>query len=67
MPMPVIALIKEANGKEHRINLPVEIWQRGPTWTFRVPTTSEIKELKLDPDNKLPDWNRENNSWKKAF
>jgi hypothetical protein len=67
MPMPVTVLIKEANGQEHKINLPVEIWQRGGEWTFGVPTTSEIKEVTLDPDKKLPDWNRDNNKWKKAF
>jgi hypothetical protein len=67
MPMPVTVLIKEANGKEHTINLPVEIWQRGAEWTFGVPTTSEIKEVILDPDKKLPDLNRDNNNWKKAF
>ncbi len=67
MPMPVTVLVKEANGKEHKINLPVEVWQRGAEWTFGVPTTSEIKEVILDPDKKLPDWNRDNNKWKKAF
>jgi hypothetical protein len=67
MVMPVTVLVKEANGKEHRINLPVEVWQRGPEWTFGVPTTSEVKEVILDPDKKLPDFNRANNSWKKAF
>ena len=67
MVMPVIAVVREANGKEHRINLPVEVWQRGALWTFSVPTTTEVKEVILDPDNKLPDYNRTNNSWKKAF
>jgi hypothetical protein len=67
MPMPVTVLVKESNGKEHKINLPVEIWQRGAEWTFSVPTTSEIKEVIIDPDKKLPEWNRENNQWKKAF
>jgi len=67
MPMPVTVLVKESNGKEHRFELPVEIWQRGPEWTFSAPTTSEIKEVVLDPDKKLPDWNRENNKLKKAF
>lgn len=65
MVMPVTVLVKEANGKEHKINLPVEVWQRGAEWTFGVPTTSEIKEVILDPDKKLPEWNRENNTWKK--
>jgi len=67
MPMPVTVVVKEANGKEHTLNLPVEIWQRGAEWTFGVPTSSEIKEVILDPEKKLPDWNRENNKLKKAF
>ncbi|HLG40570.1 MAG TPA: M1 family metallopeptidase, partial [Chitinophagaceae bacterium] len=67
MPMPVTVLVQEANGKEHKINLPVEIWQRGSEYKFNLPTTSEIKEVILDPDKKLPDWNRDNNRWKKAF
>jgi hypothetical protein len=65
MPMPVTVLVKETNGKEQRIELPVEIWQRGKEWKFSVSTTSEIKEVILDPDNKLPELNRENNTWKK--
>jgi hypothetical protein len=67
MVMPVIVEVKEANGKENKINLPVEVWQRGDTWTFRVPTSSEVTEVILDPDRKLPDYNRTNNRWKKAF
>lgn len=65
MVMPVTVLVKESNGKEHKINLPVEIWQRGAEWRFTAPTTSEIKEVILDPDKKLPEWERSNNSWKK--
>ncbi|MEO6610882.1 MAG: M1 family metallopeptidase [Chitinophagaceae bacterium] len=65
MVMPVTVLVKETNGKEHRVDLPVEVWQRGAEWTFGVPSTSEIKEVILDPDKKLPEWNRENNTWKK--
>jgi hypothetical protein len=65
MPMPVTVLVKETNGNELRIELPVEIWQRNSEWNFSVSTTSEIKEVILDPDKKLPDWNRDNNTWKK--
>jgi len=67
MPMPVTILIRETNGKETTINLPVEVWQRGASYTFHAPTTTEIKEVILDPEKKLPDWNRDNNKWKKAF
>ena len=57
-------LVKEENGKEHKLTLPVEVWQRGPNWTFSVPTISKIKEIVLDPDKLLPDINRENNKMK---
>ncbi len=62
MVMPVDVLVKEANGKQQRLQLPVEVWQRGPEWTFTVNTTSKITEITLDPDKKLPDVNRKNNS-----
>jgi hypothetical protein len=64
MPMPVTALVKESNGKEHTIKLPVEIWQQGSRWTFSVPTTSDITEIILDPQQRLPDVKRDNNTLK---
>lgn len=63
MPMPVEVYVKESNGQTHLLQLPVEIWQRSSEWTFRVPSTSPIKEVIIDPQKKLPDWNRENNQW----
>lgn len=62
MVMPVTVLVKEENGKQHRVDLPVEVWQRGPVWTFKVPSISKITDVILDPDKKLPDVNRKNNS-----
>jgi hypothetical protein len=62
MVLPVTVLVKEANGKEHRIDLPVEVWQRGYVWSFHVSTTSKITAVVLDPDKKLPDINRANNT-----
>ena len=68
MAMPVTVLVTESNGKEQRIDLPVEVWQRGAVWTFNVNTTSEVTGVVLDPDKKLPDINRDNNKWNgKAF
>lgn len=61
MVMPVTVLVKEENGKQYRIDLPVEVWQRGPLWTFNLNSTSRITDVILDPDNKLPDVNRKNN------
>lgn len=63
MPMPVTVAVTEANGKELKMELPVEIWQRGGTYSFDVPTTSEIKSVTIDPDKKMFDINRGNNTW----
>jgi hypothetical protein len=64
MPMPVLIQIKEENGKIHDLKLPVEVWQRGSTWTFHANTTSNVTDVLLDPDKKLPDVNRNNNKMK---
>jgi hypothetical protein len=64
MAMPVIVQVKEENGKVHNLTLPVEIWQRGSSWTFHVATTSNVTDVILDPDKKLPDVNRSNNKMK---
>ena len=64
MAMPVLIQIKEENGKVHDLKLPVEIWQRGSSWTFHVNTTSNVTDVVLDPDKKLPDVNRSNNKMK---
>lgn len=61
MAMPVTVLVKETNGKEHKINLPVEIWQRSGKYSFTVPSSSRISEVIIDPDKLLPDVNRKNN------
>jgi aminopeptidase N len=63
MVMPVVVQVKEANGKQYRFSLPVEVWQRGPVWTFNVASTSKITEVIVDPDKKLPDANRKNNTY----
>lgn len=65
MPMPVVISIKESNGEQHTINLPVEIWQRSGEYTFSSPTTSEVTDVTIDPNRQMPDYNRTNNVWKK--
>ncbi|WP_394345651.1 M1 family metallopeptidase [Arundinibacter roseus] len=62
--MPATIEIEEANGKKTRVELPVEVWQRGGTWTFRAETQQPVRSVKIDPDNQLPDINPANNSWK---
>jgi hypothetical protein len=64
MAMPATVEITESNGKKGRVNLPVEVWQRGGTWTFKYGSTSAVKTVVLDPDEKLPDVNEKNNVWR---
>lgn len=63
MAMPVSMKITLQNGKSSVVKLPVEIWQRGAEWTFKYNSGSPVTAVELDPDNDLPDANRQNNSW----
>ncbi|MGR3812331.1 M1 family metallopeptidase [Jiulongibacter sp. NS-SX5] len=68
LPMPAVVEVKESNGNTGRVELPVEIWQRGGEWKFRYNSTSPIVSVTIDPDNKLPDVDSKNNTWKpKAY
>lgn len=63
LPMPVVVDITTKSGETHRVKLPVEIWERNSSWTFRHPTTEEVVAVQLDPDRVFPDHNPDNNRW----
>jgi len=63
MVMPVTLMIKESNGKNKRVNLPVEIWEESGTYKFKYNSTVMIDSIIIDPDKNLPDINRDNNIW----
>lgn len=65
MPMPIILEVKTKSGKTDIIKLPVDIWMRNTSWTVNYPTTEEVVSVTLDPEQVLPDFNPDNNSWKK--
>ncbi len=65
MAMPVVLEIKTVSGKVSRVTLPVEIWERNVSWTFKYPSTEKIKSVTYDPDNVFPDYNPDNNVWRK--
>ena len=65
MIMPVILQIIQTNGKQETIHLPVEIWQRGGSWTYKYSSNNKIDRIVLDPEKVLPDVNRKNNEWNK--
>ena len=61
--MPVTVAIYQSNGKKGTVNLPVEIWQRGGTWTFKYNSTSKLDSVVVDPNRVLPDIKPQNNIW----
>ncbi|MEI6189298.1 MAG: M1 family metallopeptidase [Chitinophagia bacterium] len=63
MVMPVILEIKTVSGNVSRIKLPVEIWERNISWTFKISSTEAIESVTYDPDKVLPDFNPTNNVW----
>ncbi len=63
MILPVIVEVTQSNGDKQMIQLPVEIWQRRGTWTFKYPSSRKIEKVILDPQKVLPDMDRKNNEW----
>jgi hypothetical protein len=64
LPMPVTVEVKESNGTTNRVHLPVEIWMKGATWKFHYASTSTVTSVTIDPDNRYPDVDTNNNTWK---
>ncbi|MFZ4861375.1 M1 family metallopeptidase [Sphingobacterium sp. Mn56C] len=62
--MPVEIEATTESGKAITVKLPVEIWERNDSWTFKLNSTEKLKEVKVDPRNVYPDTNPENNIWK---
>ncbi len=63
MVMPATVKVVESNGHSGEVNLPVEIWQRGGTWSFKYASTSPVDSVIIDPNHMLPDVNQKNNIW----
>jgi hypothetical protein len=64
MPMPVELEVKEKGQEAKIVKLPVEIWQKGSTWSFAFPSTAELESIKLNPRGILPDVDTKNDTWK---
>jgi hypothetical protein len=47
-----------------KIKLPVETWMQKATYTMPLPTTKKIVEVTIDPEHRIPDSNRGNNTAK---
>lgn len=65
MALPVILEIRTQSGNTSRVKLPVDVWATGSRWTFKFPSAEPVVSVTYDPDHVLPDYNRENDTWKK--
>ncbi len=63
MPLPIILGIKTKSGKTDIIKVAADVWMKNTSWLVRYPTTEEIVEVILDPQQVLPDSNTDNNRW----
>jgi hypothetical protein len=64
MPMPSTVEVKTVSGTKSRVTLPVEIWERNTTWSFKFNSTEEVVSVTLDPDHIFPDKNSANDVFK---
>mgnify|MGYP003575086643 FL=1 len=63
MPMPIILGIKTKSGKTEIVKVAADVWMKNTSWVVRYPTTEEVVEVVLDPEQVLPDSNTDNNKW----
>jgi peptidase M1-like protein len=61
MTLPLEMDVVYADGSTKRIRLPVEMWNLGPRFAYRVPDDRVIEKVVVDPRQALPDIDRGNN------
>lgn len=64
MVMPAELSLTFANGSTEMVSLPVEMWNLGNTFTYRVPGDRSVVAAEVDPRHVLPDIDRSNNVWR---
>ena len=63
MTLPAELRITYDDGTTETVRLPVEMWNLGPRFAYRVPSSKRVRRVEVDPRRVLPDQQRSNNSW----
>ncbi|MFQ5742824.1 MAG: M1 family metallopeptidase [Acidobacteriota bacterium] len=63
MVMPLELEITFADGTSDTVKLPVQMWNLGPRFTYKVSGSKAVDRVVVDPRKALPDTDRSNNSW----
>jgi len=66
MVMPAELALTFADGSRTTVRLPVEMWNLGPEFVYRVPDKKPVRQAIIDPRQALPDIDRSNNAWSRT-
>ena len=61
--MPGELAITFTDGTNQVVKLPIEMWNLGNRFVYRVPGTKAISAVEIDTRRALPDIDRTNNRW----
>ena len=63
MIMPVELHFEFVDGSRETVRLPVEMWNLGPDFVYRLPGGKQLETARLDPREVYPDDDRTNDAW----
>jgi hypothetical protein len=63
MVMPATLAITFSDGTTQDVKLPIEMWNLGDRFAYRVQGTTAVQRVVLDPKSAFPDVDRTNNVW----
>jgi hypothetical protein len=63
MVMPATLAITFSDGTTQDVKLPIEMWNLGDRFAYRVPGSKAVQRVVVDAKNALPDVERANNVW----
>ncbi len=61
MTLPLEMDLTYDDGSTDRVTLPVEMWNLGPRFAYRVRSAKPVRKVTVDPRHALPDTDRSNN------
>jgi len=67
MPAELLVTLVGAAGKVElrTAQLPVDMWNLGSRFVYRIRTPGAVRKVVVDPDEALPDIDRGNNTWQR--
>jgi peptidase M1-like protein len=63
MVMPATLSVTFEDGATESARLPADMWNLSPHFTYQVKRPGRVAKVELDPDRRMPDTDRSNNSW----